>query len=230
MSRDLTSSLDGAAALFVQFHDFWVELNLLKADIAGGRVEPSAARERLRDFLKAQQSASAKSAAPPNARDAVRETQYVMAAVADDLLVQLPWAGARDWAMHPLELDLFGSRCAGQRLFERIDALLAGDNPDASELAGVYLAALAFGFRGIYADRADGERTIAEYRNRLRRCVGEGDVEGPLVPQCYDDLLELEPGSLLPSARAWWWTAAVVVGGWLAVSSLLWRQLSGGGQ
>jgi type VI protein secretion system component VasF len=114
-------------------------------------------------------------------------------------------------------------------VFERIDTLLAGDNPDASELAGVYLAALAFGFRGMYADRANGERTIAEYRGRLRACVGDGNLDGPLVPECYADLLELAPGSLLPSARAWWWAAAALVGGWLAVSSLLWRQLSGGG-
>jgi type VI secretion system protein ImpK len=229
MSNEAPSDPDGRATLFVQFHDFWVELNRLEADIAGGGVDAPAARARLRDFVKAQQSASAKSAAPPIARDAYREAQYVMAAVADDMLVQLPWAGAGEWAMHPLELELFGSRCSGQQIFDRIDALLAGHRADASEMAGVYLAALAFGFTGMYADRADGERAIAEYRFQLGARVGAGNFDGPLVSQCYADLLELSPGGLLPSARAWWWAAAVVVGGWLVVSSLLWRQLSGVG-
>jgi type VI secretion system protein ImpK len=225
---NLDPDADGAASLFIQFRDFWVAVESLKAAIANGLADAPAAREKLRDVLHAQQATVRSSGS--FAGDTYREAQYVMAAVADDVLVQLPWAGARDWAMHPLELDLFGSRSAGQRVFERIDALLAGDNPAAGELAAIYLAALALGFKGKYADRPNGEQQIAEYRDRLRMCVGDRTLDGPLVPQGYQDTLELTPGSLLSGARAWWWAAAAVVGTWLIVSSLLWRQLSGGGQ
>jgi type VI secretion system protein ImpL len=150
-----------------------------------------------------------------------------MAAVADDVFVQLDWAGADDWMMHPLELDQFGSRCAGQRIFERIDALLSGNPPHARELAGIYLAALALGFKGMYAEDANGEQKIAEYRAQLGALTGEGALNGELVPQCYEHTIDLPPDALLSGARAWWWAAAAIAGAWLIVSSLLWRQLSG---
>jgi type VI secretion system protein ImpK len=229
IDSNLDPDPDDSASLFIRFRDFWVAVESLQTAIANGLADAPAAREKLRDVLHAQQ-ATARSSGPSFARDTYREAQYVMAAVADDVFVQLPWAGARDWAMHPLELDLFGSRCAGQRVFERIDALLAGDNPAAEELAGIYLAALALGFKGMYADRPNGEQQIAEYRDRLRLCVGDRNLDGPLVPQGYQDTLELTPGSLLSGARAWWWAAAAVFGTWLIVSSLLWGQLSGGAQ
>ena len=157
---------DGGVSLFIQFRDFWKEVEAVKDALARGDIDAAAARNRLRDALKAPASSGARLSAPSVASDAQREAQYVMTAVADDVFVQIPSAAGRDWAMHPLELDLFGSRRAGQRVFERVDALLAGDSPNAGELAGIYLAALALGFKGMYADRADGEQKLAEYRDR----------------------------------------------------------------
>jgi type IV/VI secretion system ImpK/VasF family protein len=227
MPVDSLPAPDGAASLFIHFRNFWVEVQAVRETAVAGGLDAAGVRAKLRDVLRAQQPAQGRSSASSSSPDVYREAQYVMAAVTDDVFVQLDWTGARDWMMHPLELDLFGSRCAGQRVFERIDALLAGDGPHTAELAGIYAAALALGFRGMYAEGAFGEQKIAEYRAQLQERTGGRPLDDPLVPQCYEHTIELPHDSLLSGARAWWWGAAAVVGAWLIVSSLLWYQLSG---
>ncbi|MDZ7714372.1 MAG: DotU family type IV/VI secretion system protein [Rhodovibrio sp.] len=79
------------------------------------------------------------------------EADYALAALADELLLHsIDWTGAELWREFLLERARFGTEAAGDRLFERIDALRAQPDPASSELAGVYLSVLALGFQGRY--------------------------------------------------------------------------------
>ena len=73
MRSDLNPGSEGAPSLFMQFHDFWVEVESLKIAIAGGGVDAPAAREKLRDVLTAQQSGTARSSVRSVSRDSYRE-------------------------------------------------------------------------------------------------------------------------------------------------------------
>jgi len=234
-------------SVFTRFRAFWREVEALRADIASGTVSPAAsgpglvhgattAQMRLLAVLREQETELARWATGA-ALKYYREAQYVMAAVADDLFVRLrttkpgghdrqPWSGAAHWIRNPLEAALFGSRCAGQAVFDRIDRLIAGADPNSRELAAVYLTALALGFEGKYAGLPDSG-AIDEYKRRLRQFVfGNRDsLTGPLVPQCDTGTMAVGRGLLLQNARVWWWTVPAVVAIWLVVSSLLWRQL-----
>ncbi|MBK1667142.1 hypothetical protein CKO28_03665 [Rhodovibrio sodomensis] len=79
------------------------------------------------------------------------EADYALCALADELLLhRVAWRGADLWREYLLERARFGTEAAGDRVFERIDALRAQPDPASSELAGVYLTVLALGFQGRY--------------------------------------------------------------------------------
>jgi type VI secretion system protein ImpK len=211
---------------FTRFRAFWRETEKVKSDVIKGILDGPTARAGLLAILREQETEVAR-VSDASVVERYRQAQYVMAAVADDAFVRIQWSGAEGWTMSPLETELFGSRCAGQLVFDRIDRLIAGTDPDGRPLAEVYLTALALGFEGKYAGLPHGKKQIALYRRRLRTFVF-GDREslsGPLVPQCYQSTMAVGPGRRLPSSRVWWWAAAAVLGIWLIVSSLLWRGL-----
>lgn len=237
MTDDLDIHRSATFSVFTRFRAFWKEVEAVRGEVATGSVTPTAAlgpglvsvgsatRLRLLAVLQEQETELARWA-KGSALEYYREAQYVMAAVADEVFVRLPWSGASLWIWNLLESDLFGSRCAGQLVFDRIERLLAGADPNSRELAAVYLAALALGFEGKYAGLPDSG-AIDQYKRRLRQFVF-GDREsltGPLVPQCYESTMVAGRGQWLRSSRVWWWATAAVVVLWLIASSLLWHQL-----
>lgn len=211
---------------FLMFQSFWTTVEAVKADALAGVVDVPTARARLREALTARGGDVAPDAAFPGSSPA-RDAQYVMAAVADDVFVQLPWSGSREWMLHPLELELFGSRSAGQVVFDRLDALLEQQHGDTRGLAAVYLTALALGFKGMYGERPGGDRLLASYRERLQAALGTAPLPGMLLPESGRVPLPSSPGQLLPSPGAWRWAVIGVAGAWLIVSTLVWRALGG---
>jgi len=222
-------------SVFTRFRAFWHEVDTLRADVtsalnarAPSRAEsalvpvPASIRAKLRDALRKQEADLARWAGAPGI-EYYRQAQYVMAACADETFIRLSWSGAREWAWHPLEEDLFGTRSAGQDIFDRIARLLHSGDPHGREMAAVYLVALTLGFEGKYAGAADGTAAIENWKRQLRDFVF-GDSEGltgPLVAQCYTTTIPAASGARLPSARGWWWAAAALVGAWLVVAFLL---------
>jgi type VI secretion system protein ImpK len=118
------------------------------------------------------------------------EAQYVMVAMADEAFLSHPWAGRDAWAGHPLESERpFQSHVAGEKIFVRLDEILAGRATVSSALLGVYLAALALGFRGRYRydpASAEPERYRRELVRYLRRV--EPEVAQPCEEICPDAL------------------------------------------
>lgn len=229
-------------SVFEQFRAFWSEVEPLREAALSPAMAPGEDGES-RALVHAPMSAHDRLIAVLRTQDAevsrwakgavleyFREAQYVMAATADEVFVRLPWSGARYWSANLLETERFGTRSAGQSIFTRIDRLLAEGHPDKRELAAVYLAALALGFRGKYADRPD-EGVVDQYRERLAEFIFQKspDLTQPfrkLMPACYESTVAAGTGAKLRSPRTWWWAAAAIVGVWLVVSHLLWMSLT----
>jgi type IV/VI secretion system ImpK/VasF family protein len=74
--------------------------------------------------------------------------QYAFVALLDELLLFSEWPGSTAWEDRPLELRVFGTRVAGERLPDAIEKLLAERDPARRDLASVFLACLSLGFRG----------------------------------------------------------------------------------
>lgn len=179
------------------------------------------------------------------------EADYALSALADErLLYAVDWPGAELWREYLLERARFGTEAAGDRLFERIDALRAQPDPASSELAGVYLTVLAMGFQGRYrhADRpgspdapaaataptiqdagveADGIAAdpLAQRRQQLFQiaCLSDpalGDPKAPLVSQAPP--LEAGRPGRLPGLRRWTAVLAAVLVAYLLIGQGIW--------
>ena len=89
---------------------------------------------------------------------ATDELRYLMAALADELLLSRDWPGRSRFTETLIETRLFGSSVAGDVIFERIDAQLAGKADVSPAMAPLYLFAISVGFegrhRGLKADDA----------------------------------------------------------------------------
>src|SRR5262245_10485147 len=232
-----------AFSVFEQFRAFWKEVEALRAAALAPAMAPAdspapttalthvptATRERLLMLVKGQQADLARWATGA-VLDYYRQAQYVMIAAADEVFVHLPWSGAAHWRANLLETEYSGTRCAGEAIFTRIDALLARADPKDIELAAVYLTALALGFRGRYGDGPDGG-AIDRYKRILYQFsfAKRPDLTDPfrkLLPQCYDATITTGAGKKLRSPRVWWWAAAAVLLLWLAIAQIVWMNLT----
>jgi type VI secretion system protein ImpK len=170
------------------------------------------------------------------------EADYALSALADELLLHaIDWPGAELWREHLLERARFGTEAAGDRLFERIDALRAQPDPTSSELAAVYLTVLAMGFQGRYrhadstgavsvsppspADAGFEADPLAQRRQQLFQiaCLSDpalGDPQAPLVGQA-PPLDAGRPGRL-PGLRRWTAVLAAVIVGYLLIGQGIW--------
>ena len=74
--------------------------------------------------------------------------QYAFVALLDELLLFSEWPGSAAWEALPLEVRVFGTRVAGERLPDAMETLLAERNPAQRDIANVLLACLMLGFRG----------------------------------------------------------------------------------
>jgi type VI secretion system protein ImpK len=230
-------------SVFDHFRRFWKEIEALRqialtpaaAPSVGPEAQaivqvPTTVRERLAQVLRRQEAEVGQFARDSEILDTYREAQYVMVAVADEVFVRLPWSGAAYWGQHLLEMERFGTRCAGQEIFVRIDRLLLGGSPAHLELAAVYLTALALGFRGKFGDRSD-TGAIEQYRRQLYQYVfGKSpDLAQPMrrvLQSCYDATLPAGSGRKLRNPRVWWWASAAALVLWLLVSHVLWIGLT----
>ena len=171
------------------------------------------------------------------------EADYALSALADELLLHaVDWAGAEMWREFLLERARFGTEAAGDRLFERIDALRAQPDPASSELAGVYLSVLALGFQGRYRHTEPSAETavpladtpvgasveadpVAERRRQLFQiaCLSDptlATANAPLVRQAPP--LDAGVPGQLPGLRRWTAVLAGVIVAYLLIGQGIW--------
>jgi type VI secretion system protein ImpK len=85
---------------------------------------------------------------------AYKEVQYIMAALADEIFITLPWRGSPFWQDNLLESKLFGTHNAGEQFFINLDRFLDTRHLMKKDVAEIYLLALGMGFQGKYRQQA----------------------------------------------------------------------------
>lgn len=237
--RALATNAHGGDPLLAQFGAFYTELLRIKSALAiGGRRVGRAADLGAADVsdtvhrhllaLLERQAGRARQWGGAYGQALYAEAEYVMAALADEtLLLRVEWGGRDSWERRLLETAIFGTSLAGERVFERLDALLADPARAHPSLAAIYLIALALGFRGRYW-RPEDEGRLRDYRTMLARIVTRAvpDVEtlGPaLFGQAYEHTIAGGRPVRLPGLRPWLAAVAAVLVVFLLVSNQLWR-------
>jgi len=158
--------------------------------------------------------------------DTQLQGRFLKAALADEMLLHLDWAGRAHWRHVLVEATLFHSARAGEQVFADIDQLLREREPARRPLARLYLQVLALGFQGRYRGSADLAPVAACRRDLFRfawqREPGMGGREAVLSEQPYASTLVADGGARMyrPSRPAAMLMLALAV--LLGVSQLLW--------
>jgi type VI secretion system protein ImpK len=166
----------------------------------------------------------------PCTAEAYREAQYVMAAMADETFLNLDWPGREWWRRNLVETHFFQSHVAGERLFQRIEQLLANRESACAELAALYLMALSLGFQGKFRGEADREPLERLRRDLFQlifhRSPNIREGKAFMFPDAYAHTLDGSQLMTLPNPRRWLVGAGVCVAAYVLVAHGLWRQVT----
>lgn len=158
--------------------------------------------------------------------ESIADARYLKAALADEMLLNMPWIGRETWTSHLLEAGLFRTSIAGERVFERIEEVLSGREPSRRDIARLYLFALALGFQGKYRGMEETAR-LAGLREELFQFVYQRPAElagrdRVLSDRAYASTLSHIAPRKLPTLSRW--TVGFLLGmvALLALSEMLW--------
>jgi type VI secretion system protein ImpK len=196
---------------------------LLGHRAAAGAMEEQvllAVRMRLRSAIVSQGFGGSGSRQAPTGVDC----GYVWTAVADAVLLHdVSWPGREGWAETPLEVVLYRSRIAGDRIFEAVEDLTRRHGRDQDGLAVTILLALEIGFRGRFHG-IDDHGEIDRLKRRLFEMVFQApslEDFGGLTAGAVD-ALGANLAARLPSVRPWRLAILGVAAGYLLLSGLIW--------
>lgn len=236
----MQSPADTNSLLILQFRQFHRELLQILArlngsgspasqagSLQGESVSSEEVAQRLLTLMNVQALGSGRNHTAAQ-YDLYREMQYVMAALADELILSSNWKGKSNWVL--LETRLFQSHASGEIFFKRLDEILREPVSSFKELERIYFYALSLGFCGKYRDRDDHGR-LAQYRQKLFLRIYQEPVKDlatverqQLFPQSYDFTLGDHSVRRMPGTRIWVLCLITVLVLWIAASDALWRQ------
>lgn len=234
--QDILSEDTAESLILLQFRAFYAELLRIKLQVERGTYVSSVLEDEEDDggardiqqqlmsiFHTHEQEASREGGAPLQKR--CKRAQYAMAALADEILLNIDWRGWEYWYNNLLEMRRFNSQNAGERVFQIIDDLIEDRSPP-TDVTAVYLYTIVLGFEGQYRD--DTDRTPIEERQRqlyqklrsqeAQRLTGDQ----PLSTEAYRYTLDGGRIQLLPNLRAWVGSFGLVFAAYLVVSTIIW--------
>lgn len=223
----MTTCAVPACQILPLFQEFYAELHRLREQAAHTPLHPTAdpcnASERLAHLLE-QQAAWARAALDSRGFEIYREAQYVMAALADDLLLHSN--GAVPSFRESLEQHFFRASSAGEIFFQKLEVLLQGQEPEHIELARLYFLAICLGFQGKYRNTGD-LGALATYRQRLFTMIFSDPPtltrnDAPLVKLAPVETVAQENMRLLPHPQIWMALPAGVLVLWVLFSFVFW--------
>lgn len=154
------------------------------------------------------------------------EIQYVMAAMADEVMLNLEWGGKDYWSTHLLEERQFGTHDAGARFFDNLDALLQHRDATRADVLATYMMAVSLGFRGKHRGMT-GDGPIAHYRTQAYVTLFQRNPalpeNAPLFPQAYAHTRDGQQASWLPQLRPWLLSLVAIAAGYLLLSHVVWE-------
>lgn len=156
----------------------------------------------------------------------IADARYLKAALADEILLNTPWAGRECWTGYLLESTLFRTNIAGEQVFRRIEELLSEREPSTKDLARLHLFALALGFQGKYRGSDEAER-LRGYREELFQFVYQRQPElnardRVIYERAYANTLSHIAPHKLPSLSRWSVVFLLTAVSLLAISEILW--------
>jgi len=159
-----------------------------------------------------------------------RDAQYIMAALADEIFLNMDWEEREAWKSNLLEFKLFGTHVAGELFFQKLDKLLADRDPAFTEMAAVYHQALSLGFRGKFRDMDDGGK-LDYYRRQLFTFIFHKNpdllnIDRLLYPEAYAHTLVEGGGRKLPYVKRWIVVLVVLVIAFFVVSHGIWTHVT----
>lgn len=193
------------------------------AQAAGAESDSQAVHQALLSLLE-RQALEAERNGGAFAYEVYREAQYVFAALADEVFLNLDWPGRHTWPL--LESKLFQSHIAGELFFDKLDHLLYRRDPTYEDLAAVYFMALALGFKGKFRG-TESAGQLDRYRGELYRKVFHQQPllfrkDQSLIPQSYLHTLREGKARMLPDPRRWLALIPAVILVWLLLTTILW--------
>jgi len=162
----------------------------------------------------------------------LRDAQYVMCALADDLLLyDEVFDGRLLWRDELLESRMFGTRIAGERFFDRAARIAGLADRDGAELAPVYLLGLCLGFRGRHRG-PDGESALRQHAKGLFEAATGRQPDAPasgrqLAPLAIASVQGGEAAIRQRRGFGWPALAIALLGGFLLLSTGLWFWMTG---
>jgi type IV/VI secretion system ImpK/VasF family protein len=167
-----------------------------------------------------------------------RLSLYVIIAMADEVFLRSPdlsggaglprWSGWSEWLQMPLEQRLFRSQCAGDRLYEHLDAVFSSRVNFSTELLNVFLTTLTLGFRGRYDDTTKPDEYRINLISVLERLLGT-DGSGHAGDAAADANLfrhtakVVQERPVLPSVMNGISPILAVIALWLVVGFVVWE-------
>ncbi len=226
----------GQSFLLTQFREFYAAVAQARREAldrgapSGEGADPAAELGARLTTLLETQALNAKRKGGDYGARYYREAQYIMAALADDIFLNLDWPGREPWKARLLEFRLFGTKVAGEQIYRKLEALLAERDPANAELAAIHLLALSLGFRGKF--RGDeGSAVLDRYRRELFSFIYHRDPSltehgKELFPEAYAAVLGESEPRRLPHMRKWFAILALVALVFLVISHGLWLDVS----
>jgi len=217
--------------LMARFEEFYHTIVELKARLARPAAQVQfavtlqQARTQILSLLSDQETQVARSSTLLG-MEMYRQAQRVMACLADDIFSAVPSGSVSLW--ESLEMELFhttqqGGLAPNGACIKKLAPLLQQDDPVYRELAAVYFYALAL--------REQDQRGASDYLSPLFQMIAGNQKDTAtenqhIFPQSYAHTLAENKVTMLPSADKWWLALALILLAWIAVSWVLWKQLS----
>ena len=152
---------------------------------------------------------------------------YLMAAMADEIFLNMNWNGKKFWEENMLEAKFFESQIAGEYIFRKIDELLKQNEGFSVEKAEIYLKAFALGFRGKFRDQKDENLKISEYCKNLVQFMEQKDLslrthDLRLFEKQYTYTIPTITRKLLPDASIINYVVAFYTFMFVIITSFIW--------
>lgn len=156
------------------------------------------------------------------------EVIYAMAAIADEIFLNMDWKGKRFWEEHMLEQVFFNSQVAGDEIFRRIDNVMEEKEAIGIEKAEIYLNMLLLGFKGKFRGASKEINEISFYKRKLFNFITREnkeeivEAEHRLFQKEYSFTMPTIRRKLLPDAGIVTYMAACFLLIFLTVSTIVW--------
>ncbi|MDR0581047.1 MAG: DotU family type IV/VI secretion system protein [Holosporaceae bacterium] len=157
----------------------------------------------------------------------VREIVYVMAAIVDEVFLNIEWPGKEYWEENMLEQQYFETQIAGEKIFNQIDELIMKKESLSVGKAETYLKTLVLGFKGKYRGCEDEQLEIDLYREKLFEFIQRNDksiffIGNRLFQKEYTYTIPTIHRKLLPDAAIINYVCAFFVFMFTVISSVVW--------